>query len=207
MIVKTSSFVGVMLITVRLIFNKKLKCGYISFLPFILSLLLLSTHSSAFEAPQHKFNFHLDSGFLRPARGAGFGISYDYVDKKGHSFALESHRLASSSFSYVGYRYHNNIGLYAGLGLAWVNRDVNGVCFNTGADTPEFSCVRSFHYSGLGLSLGYTHVFKSGFSVGASALFVPSTLRPADSIDFGISVEPLSIDPQNIGLILGYTLR
>ena len=167
--------------------KKKINWGYIRFWAFVLSILLLSAHSSAFERPQHKFNFHVDSATISGAGVSGFGISYDYVDKKGNAFALEQHSLTLSSITYLGYRYHANNGFFTGLGYAQTEQ--KGILFECPASIiSDVLCIATLTTQGLAFSVGYTHVFKSGFSLGLSALAAPAS-------------------SQNFGLVAGYTWR
>ena len=209
-----------------LFINKKLKWGYIRFWAFVMSLLLLSTHSFAFEGPQHRLNFHLNgfglsgislnSNDLQGSEGINFGISYDYVDKRGHSFAIEGHsfpltvgsQTLGGSLLSIGYRYHTKGGFYVGLGAASVIRDTEGC--------PTFStqCRAFYRSSDLGLSLGYTYVFDSGFTLGVSSIYVPPS--PASKVTergstFNVSrvtsSTGLNLGAQSVGLVLGYTWR
>ena len=209
-----------------LFINKKLNWGYISFWTLVLSLLLLSTHSFAFEGPQHRLNFHLNgfglsmissnSNDLQDGEGINFGISYDYVDRRGHSFAIEGHSLSSTvgsqtlggSLSYIGYRYHTNSGFYVGLGVASVIRDTED------CSTFFTQCRAFYRSSDLGLSLGYTYVFDSGFTLGVSSIYVPPS--PASKVTekgytFNVSrvtsSTELNLGAQSVGLVLGYTWR
>ena len=191
---------------------------------FVLNLLLLSAHSSAFERPQHRLNFHLD--VLGASRGpftflnskddakTSYGISYDYVDRQGHSLGFESHNINSDSLIFMGYRYHTNIGIYVGLGFAGASHQLeSGLC--TAPYLAGAKCSESLGTSGLSLSLGYTYIFNSGFTLGASTLVVypgvlsetlnvvtPSGRRVSDDKNIGISSSTV-----NIGLVLGYTWR
>ena len=230
MITKTSYFMGVVLIAVKLFFNKKLNWSYIHFGALILSLLLLSTNSSAFERRQHKLFFHLNtlgaSGTSfspddpNDEEQGGYGISYDFVNKRGHSFAIEGHSLPSvvdgttfaGSLSYLGYRYHTNGGLYFGLGFIQVSKEVAvGTCKDALGDLVR--CSLSLNSGGIGASLGYTYVFDSGFTLGVSSLYKPESSATAtletDS-PFGESITfdtDLDLGAQNVGLVVGYTWR
>ena len=200
-----------------LFFKKKLNWGYMRFWAFILSLLLLSTYSSAFEAPQHKLNFHLGAGGLVStnvfySRGA-FGVSYDFVNKKGHSIALDAHFLSDRGMLYnIGYRHHNNNGLYVGVGIAEVSREIgNTLCSDRLGR--EVRCKTSLKNIGLGLSFGYTHIFDSGFTLGVSSIYVPlgqaEIVAEADSPFGGSSSfdSGLDLGIRSIGLVLGRTWR
>ncbi len=230
MITKTSYFMGVMLIAVKLFFNKQLNWSYIRFGALILSLLLLSTNSSAFERRQHKLFFHLNTLGLsgtsfspvdaKDEEQAGSGISYDYVGKRGHSLAIEAHSLPSvvdettfaGSLSYIGYRYHTNGGLYFGLGYTQVSKEV---VIRTCEDSLGFivDCSTSYRSSGLGASLGYTYVFDSGFTFGVSGLYIPESPVTAvfETDTTSEEIEPIDEDSmigaQNVGLVIGYTWR
>ena len=210
-----------------LFFKKKLNWGYIRFFTFVLSLLLFSTHSFAFEGMQHKFYFHLSEAgidrvdyldygnrFNLNEPGTGVGVSYDFVIKNGHAVAVDLFSLtageigsfddfASSSLRNIGYRYYSNSGLHVGVGYIWGNVETFNVCFvevEFGVDLG--SCKVASSLSGLGLTLGYTHVFDSGFTLGMSSLYVPAVpIKDAfntNSAEFGAQV---------ISLILGHTWR
>ena len=178
-----------------LFLEKKLKWGYIRFFALVLSLLLLSTYSSAFERPQHKLYFHVDTSNEKLSGETGFGISYDAVDKKGNAFAFEHHSFPSSKISYLGYRYHTNGGFNFGLGYAQES--------NNKASSLLFSPFETT----LGITLGYAHVFDSGFSLGVSSIFLLPTAEDIFStVDLFGSSDPVA-SHYHLGLVLGYTWR
>ena len=215
--------------------NKKLNWGYVRFWLFVLSLLLTSAQSYAFERPQHKLYFHLDGGSLGLSEISlssndldddkeelSVGVSYDYVDERGHSFALEIHPTSSiyegeryeGNIIYIGYRYHTNSGLYMGLGYGGGDTEVQlNTCENYLGDIIN-ECTISYSSGGVVLSLGYTYVFKSGFTLGVSSLYAPpSRARKVVEVgsgfrsERGISGSNLDISAYNVGLVLGYTWR
>ena len=189
---------------------------------FVLNLLLFSAHSSAFERPQHKLNFHLDALGLYSKSSFStipavdeireVGISYDYVDRNGHSFAFESH--SSDSFIFMGYRYHTDSGLYMGLGFAGTSKKgESGPC--TAPYLAGAKCSKYLGASGLSISLGYAYIFNSGFTLGVSSLYVfPGTLSenldvvtPSGRKVSRVEDIGISLGTQKIGLMLGYTWR
>ena len=197
MIVKALSFIEAMLITLKLVFNKKLNWGYVRFWSFILSLLLFSAHSSAFEGPVHKLNFHLngadfglsDISFNSNAPAdretTGFGISYDYVNDYvndyGEAFAIEWHASPAVSngekiggeLFFIGYRIHGGIhgGINVGWGVGTLSQDrAESTCKNSSGNNVD--CSISYSSTGLGMTLGYGYVFTSGFTLGFSILYV-----------------------------------
>ena len=215
---------------IMLAFVKRLNWSCINWGALVLSLLLLSTHSSAFEKPQHKLYLHLDDALGAPGvypagynvqeygnRGDGFGISYDYIEKRGHAFAIEYHKTPwatrGDELFYMGYRYHTQGGFHLGLGFTLIGIHVDTQCVTSDLrgrkNIIDDGCSVVYTELGLGLSLGYAYVFKSGFTFGVSGIYAPAIRGDGDVFDSRGSAAKANnnayVGARNAGLILGYT--
>ena len=134
-----------------------------------------------------------------------------------YSFSTEIEEQFSALL--LGYRYHFNGGFYIGGGLLNVNaptltQTIDGSRYGI-ADftrTFEFEAVQP-----LALTLGYDHVFASGFTIGAHLLRSASIDAKLDSVSFddGESIDVSGEDTsgfdlkdgiiQSLGLGIGYS--
>ncbi len=116
----------------------------------------------------------------------------------------------------LGYRYHFNGGFYIGGGIL----SLNGPTLTYTIDRNEFGSSEStFEYESaqpLALTLGYNHIFDSGFTIGAHLLRSASVDAKLDSVSSGgRSFDASSADTsdldlkdgiiQSLGLGIGYS--
>ena len=111
----------------------------------------------------------------------------------------------------LGYRYHFNGGFYIGGGILSLSGPTitNTVVRN---EFGNFEIIGKFEsVQPLALTLGYDHVFASGFTLGAHLLRSASVDSEIDSISFGgISFDATGADLediviQSVGLGIGYS--
>ncbi len=147
---------------------------------------------NAYEPTDSGVGFVLD---INPGRG-NHAVAVDYYTfKEEYSESESSVRFESEieenfNVLLLGYRYHFNFGLYVGGGLMNLNDPTITAVVDTNENSENEVILGYKSVSPLALTLGYNHVFTSGFTIGAHLL----RSSPVDLELTSYSIDGRSID-------------
>ncbi len=117
---------------------------------------------------------------------------------------------------FLGYRYHFNSGFYIGGGVLSLDHPTRTFTFNRNEDRKYELIVGYKSISPLALTLGYDHIFASGFTLGVHLLGSSSIRSEINYISVdGVSRDLTGLDTtvfelrdgiiQSVGLGIGYS--
>ncbi len=178
-------------------------------------------------------SIEVDGDSTEPDRESGFGLSLDlfFGGQNNHAFTIDSYGFAEAvdsvseagisakdavtSFSVfgLGYRYHFSNGIHLGIGLSSVTQEttINDVA-RGGRRIDKITTKTSSSGSVSAITFGYSHVFKSGFTLGTRLVSVSiPTLKYNSFKADGISIDTSLLEDiedatiRSVGLLIGYS--